>query len=91
MLGTDHSMRTHSFLPCRAACLALTAALCLRAQLPRERSRVNPRGAHEFFEDLGRRAQPVWTKDIARRGAVFSNPPAGCYRTQVSYNPALKR
>ena len=35
--------------------------------------------------------KPIWNKDILRRGAVFENPPDLCYRTQVSYNPALKR
>jgi CubicO group peptidase (beta-lactamase class C family) len=34
--------------------------------------------------------QPVWSKNIAERGAVFTNPGA-CYRSSVSYNAALKR
>jgi hypothetical protein len=34
--------------------------------------------------------QPVWTKDIAQRGAVFTNP-GRCYRSGVTYNVALKR
>jgi CubicO group peptidase (beta-lactamase class C family) len=55
------------------------------------RSRIRERGAYEFFRFLGRSGKPVWTKDIAQRGNVFSNPPAGVYRTQVSFNAGLKR
>lgn len=33
---------------------------------------------------------PFWTRNIAERGAVFSNPGA-CYRSDVSYNAGLKR
>jgi len=65
------------------------AARVVMARVPKQR--IRERAAYEFFEALDQRGQPVWTQDIARRGAVFSNPPAGCYRTQVSYNPALKR
>jgi hypothetical protein len=36
-------------------------------------------------------ANPVWTKDVARRGPVFVHAPNRCYRTQVSYNAGLKR
>jgi CubicO group peptidase (beta-lactamase class C family) len=33
---------------------------------------------------------PVWTKDIEKRGAVFTHP-GNCYRSGVSFNAALKR
>ncbi|MBI4903014.1 MAG: serine hydrolase [Acidobacteria bacterium] len=58
------------------------------ARVPKDRLR--DRGSYSFFqriEDGG----PVWTSKIEDRGAVFSNPPAGCYRTQVSYNAGLRR
>jgi CubicO group peptidase (beta-lactamase class C family) len=58
------------------------------ARVPRTRIRV--RNAYEFFEALDAQGRPRWTKDIARRGAVFTHPRRS-YRSQVSYHPALKR
>src|SRR5690606_22348375 len=43
-----------------------------------------------FFRALDEKGQPVWAKDVARRGAVFTHP-GKCYRSGVSYNAALKR
>lgn len=48
------------------------------------------REAYEFFVQLDAQGRPVWTKDIAQRGAVFTNP-GRCYRSGVTYNAALKR
>lgn len=48
------------------------------------------RGAYEFFKGLDGSGQPIWTKDIRDRGAVFVNP-GRCYRCGISYNPALRR
>jgi hypothetical protein len=45
--------------------------------------------AYEFFQQVDN-SQPVWTKDIRRRGAVFSFP-GHCYRSGISYNAGLKR
>ncbi len=59
------------------------------ARVPK--NRIRERSAYEFFKAIDNRGRPAWTKDLAGRGRVFSNPPAGIYRTQVSYNPALKR
>jgi hypothetical protein len=50
---------------------------------------LGERGAYEFFERLEDDA-PVWTRDVARRGAVFTSP-GRCYRSSVSYNAPLKR
>jgi hypothetical protein len=58
------------------------------ARAPKDRLRE--RAGYEFLERLNG-GQPVWTRDIEKRGGVFDNPPHGCYRTQVSYNPGLKR
>jgi CubicO group peptidase (beta-lactamase class C family) len=58
------------------------------ARVPKDR--IRDRNAYEFFIAL-KDGKPTWTRDITKRGQVFSNPPAGVYRTQVSYNPALKR
>lgn len=54
-------------------------------------ARLREKVAYEFFENLDSRGAPVWTREITRRGGVFEFPPNHCYRTQVSYNPGLKR
>jgi hypothetical protein len=59
------------------------------ARVPK--TRIRDRGAYEFFRSLDSAGRPVWTSDIAQRGQVFRNPPAGCYRTHVTYNAPLKR
>ncbi|MGB2713860.1 MAG: serine hydrolase [Vicinamibacterales bacterium] len=57
------------------------------ARVPKDKLR--DRSAYQFFEllDGGR---PRWTSDIARRGAVFTNP-RNCYRSGISYNAGLRR
>ncbi len=49
-----------------------------------KKDQITNREQYEFFEKLENN-QPVWTKDIARRGAVFTHPGA-CYRSNVSYH-----
>ncbi len=39
---------------------------------------------------VGKKGQPVWTKDIDGRGAVFENL-GKCYRSGISYNAGLRR
>jgi hypothetical protein len=51
---------------------------------------IRDREAHEFFVKRQKGGGAVWSKDIAKRGAVFENP-AKCYRSGISYNPGLKR
>lgn len=46
--------------------------------------------AYEYFVALDSSGQPVWTKDVAQRGAVF-NHRGNCYRGGVTYNAALRR
>jgi CubicO group peptidase (beta-lactamase class C family) len=58
------------------------------ARVPRNRIRL--RHAYEFFETLDPQGRPRWTADVTRRGAVFGHPKRA-YRSQVSFNPALKR
>jgi hypothetical protein len=65
------------------------AAGLVMARVPKDR--IRDRQAYEFFRSREAEGQPVWTRSIAERGHVFSNPPAGVYRTQVSYNSGLKR
>ncbi|SPE35376.1 Beta-lactamase [Candidatus Sulfopaludibacter sp. SbA3] len=54
------------------------------------RSRMRDREAYEFFVRLDPRGRPVWTRDIAQRGPVFSYP-GHCLRADAVYHPALKR
>ncbi|MGQ0636584.1 MAG: hypothetical protein ACT4QC_18375 [Planctomycetaceae bacterium] len=54
------------------------------------KTRIMERSAYEFFNEIDSQGNPRWTRDITRRGAVFIHP-ARCYRTQITYNPALKR
>jgi CubicO group peptidase (beta-lactamase class C family) len=58
------------------------------ARVPR--GRIGDRAAYEFFEGRDGRNRPVWTRDIARRGAVFTHR-GRCYRSGISYDAGLKR
>ncbi len=54
------------------------------------KNRLRDREAHEVFTGLAASGKPEWNSNVDKREAVFAN--AGlCYRTQVSYNAALKR
>jgi hypothetical protein len=48
------------------------------------------REAYEFFRKLDAQGGPVWTKDVGKRGAVFTHE-GQCYRSSVSYNAPLRR
>ncbi|MBI1927848.1 serine hydrolase [Candidatus Poribacteria bacterium] len=58
------------------------------ARVPREG--ITNRDAYEFFQTLDSDNNPIWTKDIDGRGAVFTNS-GGCLRSGMSYNAGLKR
>jgi hypothetical protein len=58
------------------------------ARVPK--SRIMQREAYEFFVKRDAEGQPLWTRDIAQRGAVFAHP-GRCYRSGISYNAAWKR
>jgi hypothetical protein len=58
------------------------------ARAPKDR--VRDRGAWEFFERLDRAGRPVWSRDIARRGNIFSYP-ANCQRVDVVYDAGIGR
>ncbi len=55
-----------------------------------DKNRITDRKAYEFFQSLNKKDKPVWSKDIAERGAVFIHP-AMCYRSGITYNQGLKR
>ena len=54
------------------------------------RRRLRERSAWEFFSRLDDSGKPVWTPDIAARGAVFEFP-RHCQRVDAVYNAPLKR
>jgi CubicO group peptidase (beta-lactamase class C family) len=54
------------------------------------KDQITQRDAYEFFAAIDASGQPIWSKDIARRGAVFKNPGA-CFRGGISYDAGLKR
>ncbi|MCC6392769.1 MAG: serine hydrolase [Bryobacterales bacterium] len=58
------------------------------ARVPR--GRIRDRAAYEFFVRRDAYGRPVWSRDIARRGPVFSHP-GSCQRVDAVYHPGLKR
>jgi hypothetical protein len=58
------------------------------ARVPKDR--LADQSAYEFFQGMRAPDQPLWTKEIRERGAVFTNP-GRCYRSGISYNAALRR
>jgi CubicO group peptidase (beta-lactamase class C family) len=52
--------------------------------------KIRSREDYEFFEATDAAGKPLWTKDVSRRGGVFSSP-GKCYRSTVSYSAALRR
>lgn len=58
------------------------------ARAPRDR--ITDQGAWEYFVERNAQSVPVWSRDIARRGAVFTFP-GNCYRGGVTYNAGLGR
>lgn len=58
------------------------------ARVPKDRLRE--RSAYEFFAGFDDAGRPIWSAEVARRAAVFTHP-GRCYRSSVSYSPALGR
>ncbi len=54
------------------------------------KGRITDRDAYEFFKGLDDKRQPVWSKEVADRGAVF-NHKTRCYRSGITFNSGLKR
>lgn len=54
------------------------------------RDGIRERAEYEFFAKLDQAGQPVWTKNIEDRGAVFKDH-RRCHRSAVSYNQSLRR
>jgi CubicO group peptidase (beta-lactamase class C family) len=58
------------------------------ARVPKEK--ITERKAYEFFRGLDEMQQPLWSKEIADRGAVFDHK-SRCYRSGITFNAGLKR
>ena len=58
------------------------------ARVPK--ARIMERDVYEFFAGLDASGGPTWTRDLDRRGAVFTHE-GKCYRSGISYNAALGR
>jgi hypothetical protein len=54
------------------------------------KDRLTERGAYEFLVSIDSGGQPIWDRDIQKRGAVFVHP-GGCHRGGICYNAGLKR
>jgi len=54
------------------------------------KDRLADRSAWEFLERVEANGQPVWTPEMARRGAVFKNRES-CLRSAMTYNAGLRR
>ncbi len=54
------------------------------------KDRLSVRDAYEYFVQRGVSGDPVWSRDVTRRGAVFHHAGA-CYRGGITYNSGLKR
>jgi hypothetical protein len=52
--------------------------------------RITDRSAYEFFVGTDTKGDPVWDRDIRRRGAVFEHKDA-CLRSGISYCAPLQR
>lgn len=58
------------------------------ARVPKDRLR--DRAAYEFLQRVNSSGKPYWTRDIAKRGAVFTHK-GNCYRSGLTFNAGLKR
>jgi CubicO group peptidase (beta-lactamase class C family) len=66
----------------------LPADRMVLARVPK--TRIKERTAYEFLVSRDAKNGPIWTSDIARRGAVFSHE-RQCYRSGINYDAGLKR
>jgi len=58
------------------------------ARVPKEG--IKERDGYEFLKGFGAKSEPIWTRDINERGAVFTNK-GRCYRSGLTYNAGLRR
>jgi CubicO group peptidase (beta-lactamase class C family) len=58
------------------------------ARVPK--GKVTERAAYEFFKGLDGGRRPLWSKEVADRGAVFTHK-GRCYRSGITFDAGLKR
>jgi CubicO group peptidase (beta-lactamase class C family) len=58
------------------------------ARVPK--GKITERAAYEFFKGIDEKQRPLWSKEVADRGAVFTHK-ARCYRSGITFNAGLKR
>jgi CubicO group peptidase (beta-lactamase class C family) len=58
------------------------------ARVPK--GKITENTAYEFFKGLDNERRPLWSKEVADRGAVFVHK-GRCYRSGITFNAALKR
>jgi hypothetical protein len=66
----------------------LTASIAMFRVL---KAQLMNRSAYEYFAGLDANNNPRWTKEIAARKPVFSDPNGVGWGVRVEYNPGLKR
>jgi CubicO group peptidase (beta-lactamase class C family) len=54
------------------------------------KNKLGDPSAYEFFERLDRKGEPLWTKRIAERGAIFTHR-SRCYRSGITFDAGLRR
>jgi CubicO group peptidase (beta-lactamase class C family) len=65
----------------------LPADRMVLARVPK--GKITERLAYEFFTGLDNEQRPLWSKDVADRGAVFTHK-GRCYRSGITFNAGLK-
>ncbi len=58
------------------------------ARVPKDK--VREKADYEFFAGLDRDGKPAWSKDVAKRAAVFEHK-GKCYRSGITYHPATRQ
>jgi CubicO group peptidase (beta-lactamase class C family) len=58
------------------------------ARVPKEK--ITERAAYEFFKGFDDERRPLWSKEVADRGAVFIHK-GRCYRSGITFNAGLQR
>jgi CubicO group peptidase (beta-lactamase class C family) len=58
------------------------------ARVPK--GKITERTAYEFLKGVDEKRRPLWSKEVADRGAVFSHK-GRCYRSGITFSAGLKR
>jgi hypothetical protein len=58
--------------------------------MPVAQSQIVEAAAWKYFVSFDENGQPLWSRDVDRRGGVFRHPDA-CLRSAIVYNAPLER